>query len=204
VLQAADVLAYQATHVPVGDDQKQHLELARDLATKFNQDFGVDLFTLPDPFIAPAAPRVMSLRDGSAKMSKSDPSDASRINLVDSDDVIAQKLRKARTDAEPLPGAMDGLADRAEARNLVTIFAALEGTSPDAVLARYAGQGFGSFKPALADLAIATLGPIRDRMTRLLDDRTAVAAVLARGAERAGALAGPTLLAAKKAVGLQV
>jgi tryptophanyl-tRNA synthetase len=204
VLQAADVLAYQATHVPVGDDQKQHLELARDIATKFNQDFGVDLFTLPEPFISPAAPRVMSLRDGSAKMSKSDPSDASRINLIDSDDVIAQKLRKARTDAEPLPGAMDGLVDRAEARNLVTIYAALEGSSADAVLARYAGQGFGSFKPALADLAIATLGPIRDRMTRLLDDRTAVAAVLARGAERAGALAAPTLLAAQRAMGLQV
>ena len=204
VLQAADVLAYQATHVPVGDDQKQHLELARDIATKFNQDFGVDLFTLPEPFISPAAPRVMSLRDGSAKMSKSDPSDASRINLIDSDDVIAQKLRKARTDAEPLPGAMDGLVDRAEARNLVTIYAALEGSSADAVLARYAGQGFGSFKPVLADLAIATLGPIRDRMIRLLNDRTAVAAVLARGAERAGALAAPTLLAAQRAMGLQV
>jgi tryptophanyl-tRNA synthetase len=204
VLQAADVLLYKATHVPVGDDQKQHLELARDIATKFNQDFGVDLFTLPDPFISQAAPRVMSLRDGSAKMSKSDPSDASRINLADSDDVIAQKFRKARTDAEPLPDTMDGLAERAEARNLVTIYAALEGSSADAVLARHAGQGFGSFKLVLADLAIATLGPIRDRMIRLLNDRTAVAAVLARGAERAGALAKPTLLAAKKAVGLQV
>ena len=204
VLQAADVLAYQATHVPVGDDQKQHLELARDIATKWNADFGTELFTLPEPLISPAAPRIMSLRDGGAKMSKSDPSDASRINLIDPDDVIAQKLRRARTDAEPLPETADGLAERAEARNLVTIYAALDGSSVDAVLARYAGQGFGAFKPALADLAIATLGPIRDRMVRLLDDRSAVAAVLARGAERAGALAAPTLLTAQRAMGLQV
>ena len=204
VLQAADVLAYQATHVPVGDDQKQHLELARDIATKWNQDFATELFTLPEPFISPAAPRVMSLRDGGAKMSKSDPSDASRINLIDSDDLIAQKFRKARTDAEPLPETAGGLAERPEARNLVTIYAALEGSGTDTVLAQYAGQGFGTFKPALADLAIATLGPIRDRMTRLLDDRSAVAAVLARGAERAGELAAPTLLAAQRAMGLQV
>jgi tryptophanyl-tRNA synthetase len=204
VLQAADVLVYQATHVPVGDDQKQHLELARDIATKFNQDFGVELFTLPEPFISPAAPRVMSLRDGSAKMSKSDPSDASRINLVDSDEVIAQKFRKARTDAEPLPAETAGLAERPEARNLVTIYAALAGTSVEAVLADHAGQGFGHFKPALADLAIATLGPIRDRMLRLLDDRPAVAAVLERGAARARDLAAPTLLAAQRATGLQV
>ena len=204
VLQAADVLAYQATHVPVGDDQKQHLELARDIATKFNQDFGVELFTLPEPFISPAAPRVMSLRDGSAKMSKSDPSDASRINLVDSDELIASKFRKARTDAEPLPSELAGLAERPEARNLVTIYAALAGTSGEAVLQQFAGQGFGAFKPALADLAIATLGPIRDRMVRLLDDRTAVAAVLEQGAASARNLAAPTLLAAQRAMGLQV
>ena len=204
VLQAADVLVYQATHVPVGDDQRQHLELARDIAVKFNQDFGREVFTPPEPFISAAVPRIMSLRDGTAKMSKSDPSDASRINLVDSDDLIAQKLRKARTDADPLPDSADGLADRAEARNLVTIYAALEGSGTEAVLARYAGQGFGAFKPALADLAIATLGPIRDRMVRLLDDRSAVAAVLERGAERARALAAPTLLAAQRATGLQV
>ncbi|GGB15904.1 tryptophan--tRNA ligase [Sphingomonas metalli] len=204
VLQAADILAYQATHVPVGDDQKQHLELARDIAIKFNTDFGVELFTLPEPYISPAAPRIMSLRDGSAKMSKSDPSDASRINLTDTDDMIAQKLRKARTDAEPLPATMAALADRAEARNLVTIFAALEGSAPDAVLARFEGQGFGTFKPALADLAIAVLGPIRARLVQLLDDRAAVAAVLERGAERARSLAAPTLLAAQRAVGLQV
>jgi tryptophanyl-tRNA synthetase len=204
VLQAADVLAYQATHVPVGDDQKQHLELARDIATKFNQDFGLELFTLPEPFISPAAPRVMSLRDGSAKMSKSDPSDASRINLIDSDDAIAGKFRKARTDAEPLPSEPAGLAERPEARNLVTIYAALAGSSSEAVLGEFAGQGFGAFKPALADLAIATLGPIRDRMVRLLDDRSHVAAVLEQGAARARTLAAPTLLAAQQAMGLQV
>ena len=204
VLQAADVLLYQATHVPVGDDQRQHLELARDIATKFNLDFDVALFTLPEPYISPAAPRIMSLRDGSAKMSKSDPSEASRIALIDSDDVIAQKLRKARTDAEPLPSEAAGLAERPEARNLVTIFAALAGTSVDSVLADHAGQGFGAFKPALADLAIAQLAPIRDRLTRLLDDRTAVAAILERGAERARALAAPTLLQAQRATGLQV
>lgn len=204
VLQAADVLLYQATHVPVGDDQRQHLELARDIATKFNLDFGVELFTLPEPYISPAAPRIMSLRDGSAKMSKSDPSEASRIALIDSDDVIAQKLRKAKTDAEPLPSEAAGLAERPEARNLVGIFAALAGTSVDSVLADYAGQGFGAFKPALADLAIAELGPIRDRLTRLLGDRAAVAAILERGAERARALAAPTLLQAQRATGLQV
>ncbi len=204
VLQAADVLAYQATHVPVGEDQKQHLELARDIAVKFNVDFGVELFTLPEPFISPAAPRIMSLRDGTAKMSKSDPSDASRINLTDSDDAIAQKLRKAKTDAEPLPDTLDALAARPEARNLVTIYAALGGEHADAVLARFAGQGFGAFKPALADLAIATLGPIRNRMTRLLDDRAALAAVLEKGAAKAGDVAAPTLLAAQQAMGLQV
>jgi tryptophanyl-tRNA synthetase len=204
VLQAADVLAYQATHVPVGEDQKQHLELARDIATKFNTDFGVELFTLPEPFISAAAPRVMSLRDGQAKMSKSDPSDASRIQLIDSDDAIAAKLRKAKTDPEPLPDNAAGLAERPEARNLVTIYAALADRTVDAVLAEHAGRGFGQFKPALADLAIATLGPIRERLTRLLDDRAHVAGVLARGGERAQALAAPTLRAAQEAVGLLV
>lgn len=204
VLQAADVLVYKATHVPVGEDQKQHLELARNIATKFNTDFGVDLFPLPEPMIGAAAPRVMSLRDGSAKMSKSDPSDGSRINLTDSDDLIAQKCRKARTDAEPLPGEMDGLAGRAEARNLVTIYAALDGRSPAAVLAEFAGQGFGQFKPALADRMIATLGPIRDRMTALLADRAAIGKALAEGAARANALAAPTLRQAQDAMGLQL
>jgi tryptophanyl-tRNA synthetase len=204
VLQAADVLLYKASHVPVGHDQKQHLELVRDIAIKFNTDFAVDLFPLPEPFISAAAPRIMSLRDGSAKMSKSDPSDASRINLTDDDDLIVQKLKKARTDAEPLPDTMEALADRAEAKNLVTIHAALAGTEPEAVLAEFAGKGFGTFKPALADLAVAVIAPIRERLTRLLGDRAAVAASLAEGADRARALAAPTLIAAQQAVGLQV
>jgi tryptophanyl-tRNA synthetase len=202
VLQAADVLLYQATHVPVGEDQKQHLELARDVATKFNNDFGVELFTLPEPFVSKAAPRIMSLRDGSAKMSKSDPSDGSRINLIDSDDLIAQKLKKAKTDPEPLPASFAELAERPEARNLVTIYAALADISTDAVMAEFGGKGFGAFKPALADLAVAMLGPIRDRLTALLEDRAAVSAALAKGAARANALAMPTLAAAQRAVGL--
>jgi tryptophanyl-tRNA synthetase len=204
VLQAADVLLYQATHVPVGEDQKQHLELARDVATKFNNDYGVELFTLPEPFISKAAPRIMSLRDGSAKMSKSDPSDASRINLVDSDDMIVQKLKKAKTDPEPLPATFAELAERPEAKNLVTIYSALADTTTDAVMAEYGGKGFGAFKPALADLAVAKLGPIRDRLTALLDDRAAVGAALAKGGARANAIAAPTLLAAQRAVGLHV
>lgn len=202
VLQAADVLAYQATHVPVGDDQKQHLELARDIATKFNQDFGVDLFTLPEPYISPAAPRIMSLRDGSAKMSKSDPSDGSRINLIDSDDLIAGKLRKARTDSEPLPDNLEGLTSRPEANNLVTIYAALASSTPRDVLGEFAGQGFGTFKPRLADLAVAILVPIRERMTRLLADRAELNRTLVSGAEQARALAAPTLKAAQEAIGL--
>lgn len=204
VLQAADVLVYKATHVPVGEDQKQHLELARDIAAKFNTDFEVELFPLPEPFISKAAPRIMSLRDGSAKMSKSDPSDLSRINLSDDDDMIAQKLRKAKTDPEPLPDSFDALAERPEAKNLVTIFAALADRDPQSVVAEFAGQGFGAFKPALADLAIAVLGPVRARLNQLLADRDAVGAQLARGAERASTLAEPTLKAAQKAVGLQV
>jgi len=202
VLQAADVLLYKATHVPVGEDQKQHLELARDIATKFNTDFNVDLFPLPDPLVSKAAPRIMSLRDGSAKMSKSDPSDMARINLIDSDDLIAQKLRKARTDAEPLPDTFAGLSERAEARNLVTIYAAMADLPIDAVMRQFAGQGFGAFKPALADLAIATLAPIRDRLSRLLNDRDTVGNALIKGAAKARALAEPTLAEAQKAVGL--
>ncbi|MES2096905.1 MAG: tryptophan--tRNA ligase [Pseudomonadota bacterium] len=204
VLQAADVLAYQATHVPVGDDQKQHLELARDIATKFNLDFGVELFTLPEPFISKAAPRIMSLRDGAAKMSKSDPSDASRINLIDSDDTIVAKFKKAKTDPEPLPANLEGLEARPEAKNLVTIYAALAELTPADVIAQFGGQGFGQFKPALADLAVAKLGPIRDRLTRLLDDRAEVGRVLENGAAKARTLAAPTLRAAQDAVGLQV
>src|SRR3546814_8488928 len=143
---AADVLVYKTTHVPVGEDQKQHLEFARDVAAKFNTDFGVELFVRPEPLVSTAAPRIMSLRDGSAKMSKSDPSERLRIHLTDSDDAIAQKFRKARTDAEPLPDTFAALAERPEAKNLVTIYAALAGKTPDAVVAEFAGQGFGSFK----------------------------------------------------------
>ncbi len=204
VLQAADVLAYQATHVPVGEDQKQHLELARDIATKFNLDFGVELFTLPEPFVSKAAPRIMSLRDGSVKMSKSDPSDLSRINLIDSDDEVAAKFRKAKTDPEPLPNNVEGLDGRPEAKNLVTIYAALADSTPAEVIAQYGGQGFGQFKPALADLAVAKLGPIRDRLARLLDDRTEVAQILDRGAEKARAIANPLLREVQDAVGLQL
>ena len=204
VLQAADVLVYKATHVPVGEDQKQHLELARDIAAKFNSDFGVELFPLPDPLISKAAPRIMSLRDGSAKMSKSDPSDMSRVNLKDDDDTIAQKFRKAKTDPEPLPDSFGALENRPEAKNLVTIFAALADRDPQSVLEEFAGKGFGAFKPALADLAIAVLGPIRDRLERLHNSRDLVEAELKKGAEKAQALAAPTLRAAQEAVGLQV
>jgi tryptophanyl-tRNA synthetase len=201
VLQAADVLLYQATHVPVGDDQKQHLELARDIAQSFNERFG-ETFTLPEPIIPKAAARIMSLRDGSAKMSKSDPSDASRINLSDDADTIAQKIRKAKTDAEPLPSEAAELEGRAEAQNLIGIYAAIADTTADAVLAHYAGQGFGAFKPALAELLIETLRPIRERFVALKDDDAAIDAVLTMGAEKAAALAQPTLKTAYNALGL--
>jgi tryptophanyl-tRNA synthetase len=204
VLMAADVLLYKGTHVPVGDDQRQHLELARDIAAKFNNDYGVELFPLPEPMISVAAPRIMSLRDATAKMSKSNPSDMTRVNLNDSDDEIAQKFRKAKSDAEPLPETVDGLEERPEARNLVTIYAALADIAPAEVLAQYGGQGFGQFKPALADLAVAKLGPIRDRLVRLLDDRAEVARILDRGAERARAIAAPVLREAQDAMGLQL
>lgn len=202
VLQAADVLIYQATHVPVGDDQKQHLELARDIASKFNSDTGQDVFTLPDAFINGPAARVMSLRDGSAKMSKSDPSDLSRINLSDSDDDIARKIKKARTDAEALPSEIDGLKDRKEARNLINIFAAITDNSPENILSQYAGQGFGSFKPALIDAMIAALGPIREKFTQLKSDHQALDQLLQAGAEKAANQAKPTVENAYKALGL--
>ena len=202
VLQAADVLIYQATHVPVGDDQKQHLELARDIAAKFNTDYNVDLFTLPDPFISGPAARVMSLRDGAAKMSKSDPSDMSRINMTDDDETIVQKIRKAKTDAEPLPNNLDALEGRAEARNLVNIFAALADITPQSVLDQHNGQGFGAFKPALTELLLETLRPIRDRFVALKSDPGAIDTVLTKGAERATALGRPTVDAAYQALGL--
>ncbi|AJA06956.1 Tryptophan-tRNA ligase [Sphingopyxis fribergensis] len=202
VLQAADVLLYQTTHVPVGDDQKQHLELARDIAAKFNLDTATETFTLPEPTIPAAAARIMSLRDGSAKMSKSDPSDASRINLVDDADTIMAKIRKAKTDAEPLPSEAAGLDGRAEAKNLVSIYAAMADESVDQVLARFAGQGFGAFKPALGELLVETLRPIATRLTELKADPAAIDAALEAGAARAAALARPTLDAAYAALGL--
>jgi tryptophanyl-tRNA synthetase len=204
VLQAADVLVYKATHVPVGEDQKQHIELARDIAIKFNNDFDVELFVPPEPYIGGGtAARVMSLRDGSAKMSKSDPSEASRIHLTDDDDTIAQKIRKAKTDPEPLPGDPADLEGRPEAKNLVGIMGALTGETPEAVLNRFAGQGFGTFKPALADAAIALLSPLRNRLTELRRDTAALDEILGAGAEKAAALAAPTLAEAYRAVGLR-
>ncbi len=205
VLQAADVLLYQATHVPVGEDQKQHLELARDIAQKFNNDFCAEdapVFTLPEPIVPPEAARIMSLRDGTAKMSKSDPSDMSRINLADDADTMATKIKKAKTDPELLPSEVAGLEGRPEALNLVSIFAALEGSTPDAVLARFAGQGFGAFKPAMAELVVETLGPIRQRFVELKEDRESLDAILARGAAQARDIGGPTLTAAYRALGL--
>jgi len=204
VLQAADVLLYKATHVPVGEDQKQHLELARDIAIKFNTDFDRDLFVPPEPFIGGGtAARVMSLRDGKAKMSKSDPSDMSRINLVDSDDAIAQKIRKARTDPDPLPDDPALLDRRPEARNLVGILAAVTGESEAQVLARFAGQGFGAFKPALADALVALLAPLRARLGELRGDPAELDRLLADGSERAIALGAPVLAEAYQAVGLR-
>ncbi|MEO0440111.1 MAG: tryptophan--tRNA ligase [Pseudomonadota bacterium] len=202
VLQAADILLYQATHVPVGEDQKQHLELARDIAAKFNNETGKEIFTLPEPFIGKTAARVMSLRDGNAKMSKSDPSDLSRINMTDDDDTIAKKIRKARTDPEPLPETLDELDGRSEAGNLVGIYAALADTTGEKVLAEFAGKGFGDFKPALADLAVAKLSPIRMRFEQLRQDKSAIDDLLQDGGDRARTLAQPTIEAAYDALGL--
>lgn len=203
VLQAADVLLYRATHVPVGEDQKQHLELARDIAIKFNTDYDVELFVPPEPYIPTgAAARIMSLRDGSAKMSKSDPSDMSRINLTDSDDQISQKIRKAKTDPEPLPEDPALLDGRPEARNLVGIYGAVTGESIEQVLSRFAGQGFGSFKPALADALVALLHPLRSRLEELRNDPAELDRLLADGSARAAALGQPILKQAYSAVGL--
>ncbi len=190
-LMAADILAYHATMVPVGEDQKQHLELTRDIAIKFNNDFGVNFFPVVDPIIEGAATRVMSLRDGSKKMSKSDPSDQSRINLTDDADMIAAKIRKAKTDPEPLPDTLDGLKDRPEARNLVNIYAALSGVSAAEVISEYAGAQFGTFKPKLADLAVSKLSPITTEMNRLMQDPAEIDRILGQGADRAEAIARP-------------
>ena len=205
VLQAADVLLYQATHVPVGEDQKQHLELARDIAQKFNNDFATEdapVFTLPDPIVPLEAARIMSLRDGSTKMSKSDPSDMSRINLTDDADVIMQKVKKARTDPEPLPSDAKGLEGRPEAANLVGIYAAMTGANVNDVLRDFGGKGFGTFKPALGELLADRLAPINARFVELRQDRAALDAILRKGAEAARVLAKPTLAAAYAALGL--
>ncbi|KTE76487.1 tryptophan--tRNA ligase [Sphingopyxis sp. A083] len=205
VLQAADVLLYQATHVPVGEDQKQHLELARDIAQKFNNDYASaeePVFTLPEPIIPPDAARIMSLRDGSAKMSKSDPSDMSRINLTDNADTMMQKVKKAKTDPEPLPSEAAGLEGRPEARNLVGIYATLADSSTDTVLQQFGGQGFGAFKPALGELLIERLAPINARFVALKDDQAALDAILDKGADKARALAKPTLDTTYRVLGL--
>ncbi len=201
-LMAADIMAYHATHVPVGEDQKQHLELTRDIAIKFNHDYGVDFFPVVEPVIEGAATRVMSLRDATKKMSKSDPSDQSRINLTDDADAIASKIRKARTDPEPLPETLEGLSERPEARNLVNIYAALADMSPEGVIAEFGGQGFGVFKPALADLAVSKLSPISAEMSRLMQDVAEIDRILGQGADRANAIAEPILAQTREIVGL--
>ena len=199
---AADILAYKATHVPVGEDQKQHLELTRDIAQKFNNDFSESIaahgfgdayFPITEPLITGPATRIMSLRDGTKKMSKSDPSDYSRINLTDDADAIAQKIRKAKTDADALPSEVDGLKGRPEADNLVGIYAALAGTTKQQVLDTFGGRQFSEFKPALGELAVSRLGPIGEEMRRLMQDPGHIDAILAAGAARAEAIARPVM-----------
>lgn len=203
VLQAADILVYKATHVPVGEDQKQHLELCRDIAARFNRDFGKGeaVFPLTEPVIQGPGARIMSLRDGASKMSKSDVSDNSRINLDDDADKIARKIKKAKTDPEALPSEVDGLEGRPEASNLVGIYAALTGQTKSDVLAEYGGQGFGVFKPALADVAVQYLAPISDEYRRLVGDTTEIDRILTAGAEKARAVAEPVVREAKQIVG---
>ncbi|MDJ1007652.1 MAG: tryptophan--tRNA ligase [Paracoccaceae bacterium] len=201
-LMAADILLYHATHVPVGEDQKQHLELTRDIAAKFNHDYGVEFFPITEPVIEGPATRVMSLRDGTRKMSKSDPSDMSRINMSDDADTIAQKFRKARTDPEPLPETYADLKDRPEARNLIDIYAGLADTTADAVMAEHAGAGWGTFKPKLAELAVEKLSPISAEMARIMADEAEIDRVLARGADRACAIADPILTRTMDVMGL--
>ncbi len=193
VLMAADILVYKATHVPVGEDQKQHLELAREIASTFNTRYGTDYFIPPEPFITGPAPRVMSLRDGTQKMSKSAESDMSRINLTDDADMIAKKIRKAKTDNEPLPAKFEELTGRAEASNLITIYAALADKTKDEVLAEFVGKQFSEFKPALTDLAVAKLSPITTRMNELMQDTAELDRILAAGTEKANEVAKPIL-----------
>ena len=192
-LMAADILLYHGTHVPVGEDQKQHVELTRDIAAKFNHDYGVDFFPLTQPVIEGPGTRVMNLRDGSKKMSKSGDSDMERINMLDDADTIARKFKKAKTDPAPLPETVDGLTDRAEAKNLVDIYAGLTDQTAEAVIADYAGAGWGKFKPALADLAVSKLAPVSDEMKRLLNDPAEIDRTLEQGADTARAIAAPIL-----------
>ncbi|HUE63303.1 MAG TPA: tryptophan--tRNA ligase [Rhizomicrobium sp.] len=202
VLMAADILVYKATHVPVGEDQKQHLELARDIAQKFNNDFGLpDFFPLPEPVITGPATRVMSLRDGSKKMSKSDESDMSRINLTDDAEAIANKIKRAKTDPHPLPASKDELKDRPEAENLINIYAALADQTREAVIAEFAGQQFSTFKARLADLTVAKLEPINREMRRLLADPAEIDRILRQGALRARSIATPIMDEVKRRVG---
>jgi tryptophanyl-tRNA synthetase len=210
ILMAADILVYHATHVPVGEDQKQHLELTRDIAQKFNNDYADSIraagfegayFPLPEPVIEGPATRVMSLRDGTKKMSKSDPSDLSRINMIDDSDTIAKKIQKAKTDAEPLPSEEAGLASRPEADNLVGIYAALANVTKTKVLQEYGGGQFSTFKRALAELAVARIGPVNAEMTRLLADPAAIDRILGDGARRARAIAAPIMNHVKDIVG---
>ncbi len=194
VLQAADILVYKATHVPVGEDQKQHLELSRDIADRFNREYDVPgFFPLPEALIQGPGARIMSLKDGSKKMSKSDPSDLSRINLTDDADTMAKKIKKAKTDPEPLPDNLDDLQGRPEAANLVGIYSALKGCSDQDVLNEFGGEGFGKFKPALAEVVVESLAPVNTRYNEWLADVSAIDAVLAKGADRANAIAQPVV-----------
>jgi tryptophanyl-tRNA synthetase len=201
-LMAADILLYHGTHVPVGEDQKQHVELTRDIAAKFNHDYKIDFFPLTEPVIEGPATRVMNLRDGTKKMSKSGESDMERINMLDDADTIAKKLKKAKTDPAPLPETLDELKGRPEARNLVDIYAALSDTTPEAVIAENAGAGWGQFKPALADLAVEKLAPISTEMRRLLADPGEIDRILRDGAHKARAIAAPILAKTYEVVGL--
>jgi tryptophanyl-tRNA synthetase len=200
-LMSADILAYKATHVPVGEDQKQHLELARDTAQKFNNDYGVSLFPLPEPVILAQAARIMSLRDGTKKMSKSDESDYSRINMTDDADTIQLKLRKAKTDPLPLPDSVEGLEGRPEAANLLDIWGALADSDRAQSVARFAGKSFSDFKKDLADLAVSVLAPISAEMSRYLADPAELDRILKTGAAAARALSGPVLAEVEEAVG---
>ncbi len=203
VLQAADILAYKATHVPVGEDQKQHLELSRDIADRFNREYDVPgFFPLPEALIKGPGARIMSLKDGTKKMSKSDPSDLSRINLVDDADLIAKKIKKAKTDLEgDMPSEVDGLKGRPEVENLVGIYSAVSGLTTEQVLSEYGGKGFGVFKPALADAMVAHLAPITQRFRDILADQSGIDAILRDGAEKADAIAAPVMEDVRRAVG---